>query len=73
MIFNQSSKKKKGKILAFIFTLWGLILGSYLIHEWWYEEAVTWIFLILAIMGGFVFIVGLYHAIKNTYKDIFNK
>lgn len=66
----SGNKKKKRRLVALVLFLQALILGSYLIKKWWYEEAVTWIFLILGLFGMVVFFIGTYHAIKNTYKDL---
>ncbi len=43
--------KKKVLIYSIIFVLWGLILGSYFISSWIYEEIVVGLFLLGALVG----------------------
>ena len=58
--------KKNKLIVGSIFFLWGLIIGSYFIDSWIYEEIVLWIFISPILLGLlYAIYVGVVILVRN--------
>lgn len=58
--------KKNKIIVGSIFFLWALIIGSYFIDSWIYEEIVLWIFISPILLGLlYAIYVGVVILVRN--------